>query len=233
MPSLTVPGETPIRIRILRDLDYDRGTALQQEAVASLKADPGAIETLFLVEHRPVITLGRSGDGSNLVVAAEELERLGIAYREIGRGGDITYHGPGQWTVYPILRLENFCKDLHRYMRMLEEVTILFLARYGISGIRVGGKTGVWIGGDPKPVKLAAVGVAVSRWISFHGTAVNISPDLDAFRKLMTPCGISSSEGGVTSLADLLNRNCDMEEAARNWVECFCGVFPYAAGGKG
>ncbi|MBN2713989.1 MAG: lipoyl(octanoyl) transferase LipB, partial [Planctomycetes bacterium] len=192
-------GKT-LELKIARDIPFEEALHWQEEAVKELKASPEAREKLFLVEHRPVITLGRSGDGSCLRVDKAGLAARGIEYHETGRGGDVTYHGPGQWTVYPILRLEDFCRDLHRYMRMLEEMTIRFLAKYGLEGIRVEGKTGAWVrsrNGEGVPLKVAAVGVGVRNWISFHGTAVNIKPDLSAFRELMVPCGIPAGEGGV------------------------------------
>lgn len=192
-----------VRIRRLCGVGYDDGVALQRRLLETMRADPAVPGALLLVEHTPVVTLGRSGDGSHLRWSREELAARGIDYHEVGRGGDITYHGPGQWTVYPILRLDRFCKDLHRYMRLLEAVVIHYLAGHGIQSGRREGKTGVWVGRD----KLAAVGVAVSRWVSWHGVAINIDPDLSCFTEPMTPCGIAPGEGGVTSLARCLGHD--------------------------
>lgn len=220
-----------LRVRIERGLPYDTALAMQLEWVNELKRDPHARPVLLMVEHTPVITLGRSTAPASLTASRDRLHALGIEVYESRRGGDVTYHGPGQWTAYPILRLKEICPDLHRYMRMLEEVTIRFLAGRGIKGVRVDGKTGVWVeGGEQRtvPRKIAAVGIAVTGWISYHGTAVNITPDLAPFRDLMVPCGIDVREGGVTSLAELTERDydeTDMHTAAQDWINGFADVF--------
>ncbi|MCC8190361.1 MAG: lipoyl(octanoyl) transferase LipB [Planctomycetes bacterium] len=185
-----------------RQLAYDEGVSRQRSHLALMAADPSAPGTIIMAEHQPVITCGRSGDGSNLLVSPDQLAKAGIDYRQSGRGGDVTYHGPGQWTVYPILRLAWFDRDLHRYLRLLEECVIRFLLRYGIQGVRRPGLTGVWVDGG----KVAAVGVAVSRWITWHGVAVNIDPDLGCFHQFMHPCGITADRGSVASLASLTGR---------------------------
>lgn len=186
--------------------------------------DASVPDHLLLVEHLPVITCGRSGDGRHLLAKPEELAAKGIEYKPVRRGGDITYHGPGQWTVYPVVRLDHFGRDLHRYLRMLEESVILFLSRRGIKGERRKNLTGVWVERN----KIAAVGVAVNRWIAWHGFAVNIQPDLSAFHALIVPCGIAAGSGGVTSLSALTGNKYDMEEIGRELIAAFADTCSYA-----
>lgn len=219
----------PLSVSIHRGIGYEEALAWQMEALEQLKLDETAAERLFVVEHKPVITLGRSGDGSSLLSDTEALKAAGIEFHEARRGGDVTYHGPGQWTLYPILRMDHIGRDLHKYMRRLEDVTIDFLRGFDLEGIRVEGKTGVWLK-EPALAKITAVGVAVSRWITFHGTAINIQPDLSIFRKFMVPCGIAAAEGGVTSLKELLQQDLDMMEMAEKLIASFCRVFPYERG---
>jgi len=154
---------------------------------------------LITCQHLPVFTLGKSGNRNHLLVSNEELEKNNISFYENNRGGDITYHGPGQLVVYPILDLETFFTDIHRYMRMLEESVILTLNDYGISAGRLAGQTGVWFDGDNpvKARKIAAMGVKTSRWVSMHGLAFNIEASLDHF-KMIVPCGIADK--AVTSM---------------------------------
>jgi lipoyl(octanoyl) transferase len=223
-----MPAIRQLEVEISSGVAYETALRWQEETVAELKKNPSVTEKLFLVEHTPTVTLGRSGDGSFLKLSPEELATRGIGYFPTRRGGDVTYHGPGQWTVYPVLRLENFCKDLHRYMRLLEELVIRFLDIYDIEGIRVPGKTGVWVRrADGRVDKLAAIGVAVSGWISYHGVAININPDLSLFNECIVPCGISPAEGGVTSLAELLKPCPDMAETADQIIGAFAEVFPF------
>lgn len=198
----------PVRSRVLHSLPYDEGVELQRSLLAEVAGDPSRPGEVLFVEHRPVITCGRSGDGSNLLVDKNELSAQGIDFFPAGRGGDVTYHGPGQWTVYPILRLDWYRRDLHHYLRLLEECVIRFLALYGIEGGRREGLTGAWVGGG----KVAAVGVAVSRWVTWHGFALNINTDSSCFTRYMHPCGIQASQGSVASLAGLLGRELGMEE---------------------
>ena len=160
------------RILVYKGISYSRALEIQQQQLQRLKRDPAAAEVIIFCEHRPVITLGRSGDGSFLLSSVADIRNAGVEFLKVPRGGDITYHGTGQWTVYPILRLERFCKDLHRYMRLIEEGVICALQDYGIAGGRREGLTGVWVGRE----KICAVGVAVSRWISWHGFAFNVQP---------------------------------------------------------
>jgi lipoyl(octanoyl) transferase len=175
---------------------YADGLRLQEDRVEAVRAGVSP-EALFLLEHDPVITLGRNAHGENVVASAETLERLGITVAECGRGGDVTYHGPGQLVGYPIVNLAPDRKDVWKYVRNLEEALIRTLAAFGIEGGRKEGLTGVWVG----PAKVAAIGVRVSRWITSHGFALNVTTDLEHF-KTIVPCGIRNY--GVTSLERLL-----------------------------
>lgn len=160
-----------------------------------------AIETenhLLFVEHPHVYTLGKSGDISNLLLNEEQLKTKGATFYKINRGGDITYHGPGQIVGYPILDLENFFTDIHKYLRVLEEIIILTLAEYGIKTERSPGETGVWLDvGTPFARKICALGVRASRWVTMHGFALNVNADLGYFDNII-PCGIKGK--AVTSL---------------------------------
>lgn len=212
-----------LRVLVRRDLPYAEGLALQQETLKFLRADPDAAETLIFAEHRPVVTLGRTGNPAHLRLSEAALAAQGVEFHRITRGGDITYHGPGQWTMYPILRLGTFCRDLHRYMHLLEEMVIRFLDGHGVRAGRRDINTGVWVGRN----KLCAVGIACSAWISWHGCAVNIQPDLRNFTDLIMPCGISPADGGVTSLARETGKEYDMEAERERLTAAFTAVFPY------
>lgn len=198
-------------------VEYDEGVALQERI--HLARQEGLVpDMLLLLEHPPVITLGRGAHAGNLLADPEQLERRGVAVRESARGGDITYHGPGQLVGYPIFDLNGHGKDVHRYLRGVEEALILALARFGINGERAAGLTGVWVGME----KVAAIGVGVRRWVTWHGFALNISTDLDAF-SLIVPCGIR--DRGVTSLERLLNRPVPEGEVADAIIAGFREVF--------
>jgi len=152
----------------------------------------------LFVEHPHVYTLGKSGDLSNLLLSEQQLESKGARFYKINRGGDITYHGPGQIVGYPILDLDNFFTDIHKYLRFLEEVIILTLADYGVASGRSPGETGVWLGvGTPFARKICAMGVRASRWVTMHGFALNVNADLGYFDNII-PCGIRGKS--VTSL---------------------------------
>ena len=184
----------------------------------------GAIDdTLLLVEHPHVLTLGVRGDGgrSHILAAPELLRARGVEVHEAGRGGDITYHGPGQVVGYPIVSLKPDRQDVHRYVRDLEDVLIRTSGDYGIAAGRVEGLTGVWVGSE----KLAAIGVRIARWVTSHGFAFNVTTDLEYFN-LIVPCGIG--DRGVTSLARLLGRAIDRREVEDHIVAHFCGVFDRA-----
>ena len=153
---------------------------------------------LLFVEHDPVYTLGKSGDFENLLLSENQLEAKGITFYKINRGGDITFHGPGQVVAYPILDLDNFFTDIHKYLRFLEEAVILTLADYGLKAGRSDGETGVWLGvGTPFARKICAMGIRASRWVTMHGLALNVNTDLGYFDHII-PCGIRGK--GVTSL---------------------------------
>jgi lipoyl(octanoyl) transferase len=183
-----------LEIRRLGVVRYDDALALQRALVEERRADR-IPDLLVLLQHPAVITLGVKGDGgrANIVASAARLADLGIGVHETGRGGDVTYHGPGQIVGYPILDLRPDRCDVHRYVRDVEEVMIRVCADYGVSAGRIKGLTGAWVGAE----KIGAIGVRISRWITSHGFAFNVSTNLDHF-KLIVPCGIS--DRGVTSL---------------------------------
>jgi lipoyl(octanoyl) transferase len=200
-------------------MPYAEALALQRELVEERRA--GRIgDALLLVEHPHVLTLGVRGDGgrSHILAPAERLAALDVAVHEAGRGGDITYHGPGQLVGYPIIDLKPDRCDVHRYVRDLEEVLIRVAADHGIRADRLSGLTGVWVGGE----KLAAIGVRIARWITSHGFALNVSTDLDFF-KLIVPCGIT--DRGVTSLTAQLGRPLDWKAVEDQVVSHFAEVF--------
>ena len=165
---------------------------------------------LLFCEHPHVYTLGKSGDEKNLLVNEDYLNSRGATFHKINRGGDITYHGPGQIVGYPILDLDNFFTDIHKYLRFLEEAVILTLKDYGLESERSPGETGVWFDvGTPKARKICALGVKSSRWVTMHGFAFNINSDLSYFGNII-PCGIADKK--VTSLEKELEREIDFEE---------------------
>jgi lipoyl(octanoyl) transferase len=217
--STGTPSRSEVEVRRLGLIPYADALALQRELVEERRA--GRIgDLLLLVEHPHVLTLGVRGDGgrSHILASAEALASRSIDVHETGRGGDITYHGPGQLVGYPIIDLKPDRCDVHRYVRDLEEVLIRVAADYGIEAGRVPGLTGVWVGGG----KLAAIGVRIARWITSHGFALNVTTDLEYFN-LIVPCGIA--EGGVTSLAALLGRRVDREDVEDRVVQHFSDVF--------
>jgi len=179
---------------------------------------------LLFVEHRPVYTLGKSGNIENVLIDEEMRSAKGIEFFRTNRGGDITYHGPGQIVGYPILDLEKFYTDIGKYLRNIEEVAILTLADYGIKGDRSSGETGVWI--DPeikgRERKICAIGVRTSRWITMHGFAFNVNTDLSHFNYII-PCGINNKQ--VTSLEKELDRKIDIEEVKERLRKNFEKVF--------
>ena len=179
---------------------------------------------LFFVEHNPVYTLGKSGAISNVLISAEEREEKGIEFFKINRGGDITFHGPGQLVGYPIIDLEKFKTDLGWYLRSLEEVIIRTMADYNLKGERSAGETGVWmdatIPGSER--KICAMGIRSSRWITMHGWAFNVNTDLNYFNNII-PCGIENKQ--VTSLQKELGKQLDMEEVKAKVLQNFKNVF--------
>ena len=178
----------------------------------------------LFVEHPHVYTLGKSGDIENLLVDEQYLEQKGATFYKINRGGDITYHGPGQIVGYPILDLDNFFTDIHKYLRLLEEMVILTLAEYGLKGERSKGETGVWLDvGTPFARKICAMGVRASRWVTMHGFALNVNADLGYF-DLMIPCGIKGK--AVTSLnVELGQQEVPMGEVKEKLQKHFSELF--------
>ncbi len=206
-------------VRRLGRVPYAEALALQRQLVIE-RRDGRVGDLLLLVEHPHVLTLGVRGDGgrSHILAADELLASRGVEVHEAGRGGDVTYHGPGQLVGYPILDLNPDRRDVHRYVRDLEEVLIRLLDDYGVSAGRVAGLTGVWVGDD----KVAAIGVRIARWITSHGFALNVTTDLSYF-DLIVPCGIA--DRGVTSMERLLNRPVDHREVEDRLVQRFTEVF--------
>lgn len=178
----------------------------------------------IFVEHPHVYTLGKSGDMSNLLLNQQQLAAKGASFYKINRGGDITYHGPGQVVGYPLLDLDNFFTDIHKYLRFLEEVIILVLAEYGILGTRSEGETGVWLDvGTPFARKICAMGVRASRWVTMHGFALNVNADLGYFDNII-PCGIRGK--AVTSMqVELKVEKIDQEEVKRKILFYFSQLF--------
>jgi len=177
----------------------------------------------FFVEHQHVYTLGKNGSESNVLLNTSQLETKKIAYYHTNRGGDSTYHGPGQIVGYPILDLDNFFTDIHKYMRNLEEVIIKTIATYGLKGERSQGETGVWLEiGTPKARKICAMGVHTSRWVTMHGFALNVNTDISYFDGII-PCGITDK--GVTSLANELGKEIDEFEVKKTILNYFSKVF--------
>jgi len=178
---------------------------------------------LLFVEHYPVFTLGKSGDINNLLTNKEFLTENKIEFFKTNRGGDITFHGPGQIVVYPILDLDNFFTDIHKYLRTLEEVIIATLSDYGILGFRIDGQTGVWVGKDKFPAqKICAFGVRASRWVTMHGMSLNVNTNLDYF-KYIVPCGINDK--GVTSIKEELGRKVLLSEVKKRIARHFINFF--------
>jgi lipoyl(octanoyl) transferase len=211
--------ERTLDVRHLGVVPYGEALALQRTLVEQRRA--GLIgDTLLLLEHPHVITLGVRGDGgrSHLLATPETLAARGVEVHETGRGGDITYHGPGQLVGYPVFDLRPDRCDVHRYVRDLEEVLIRTASDYGIEARRIAGLTGVWVGDG----KVAAIGVRIARWITSHGFALNVTTDLDYF-KLIVPCGIA--DRGVTSFSRLLDRHIAMAEVGSRVAEHFANVF--------
>jgi len=215
MEKVTVP----FHVRRLGVVPYGEGLTIQQELVAARKADR-IPDQLLLLEHPPVITLGAKvkDDRSHVLASEQALDDAGVEVFEAGRGGDVTYHGPGQLVGYPIIDLRPDRCDVHRYVRDLEQVMIATAAAFGVTAGRVDGLTGAWVGQD----KLAAIGVRISRWITSHGFAFNVATDLSHF-SLIVPCGIQ--DRGVTSLGRLLGRAPAMKTVEDAVLSAFASVF--------
>ena len=224
------PGQNRrVLVRPLGLVAYESAWAYQEELLASTllikKANRDAPVNpaptpnyLLLCEHPPVYTLGKSGKPEHLLLDEAGLARHGATFHRVNRGGDITYHGPGQLVGYPIFDLDNFFPDIHRYLRVLEEAVIRTLAEYGLAAGRIAGLTGVWLDaapGAPHPRKICALGVKCSRWVTMHGFALNVNTDLAYFTHII-PCGIDDK--AVTSLQQELGRPVPLAEVAARLV---------------
>lgn len=214
-------------------ISYKEGLIIQNAIHKSLveskkktAADYVSEQTIILCEHAPVYTLGKSGKLDNLLYSEQELIAKGIEYFETNRGGDITYHGPGQIVGYPIFDMDFFYHDVHRYVRDVEEVIIRTLMEYSLDGFRVDGLTGVWVNGNEKGNmnKICAIGIHMSRWVTLHGFAFNINTDLNYFRGII-PCGIVEIGKSVTSLDKELGRKIDINEVKEIIINKFEEVF--------
>ena len=177
---------------------------------------------LILTEHNPVYTIGKSGDMSNLLLSANQLKDKEIEFFKINRGGDITFHGPGQIMGYPILDLDNFFTDINIYLRSLENTIIDTLRLYDISGFTIKGETGVWVNKDEKLKKICAFGIRASRWVTMHGFSLNVNTDLDKFNYII-PCGITDK--GVTSISEIKNEIIDIDKLKERIIESFAKNF--------
>ncbi|MEM7186073.1 MAG: lipoyl(octanoyl) transferase LipB [Bacteroidota bacterium] len=223
-----------VEVRDLGHKDYKETWEYQEELFSGIldikkrnRREDLTLETpnyFLFVEHPHVYTLGKSGDMDNLLVSEEKLAEIGATFYKINRGGDITYHGPGQIVGYPILDLENFFTDIHKYLRFLEEMVILTLAEYGLKAERSKGETGVWLDvGTPFARKICAMGVRASRWVTMHGFALNINSNLGYFDH-MIPCGIRGK--AVTSLnVELGKAEVPVSEVKEKLLKHFTALF--------
>jgi len=208
--TIRLPGLAPYK-EALR-LQRERRTAVEEGRLGN---------ALFLLEHAPVITLGRNHHPENLLRTPQEFRALGIDVCETDRGGDVTYHGPGQVVAYPVLNLNFWNPSIRAYLRALEEVLIRQLASYDLSGERVEGYTGVWVGGE----KVAAIGIGIHNWITSHGIALNVDPDMSRF-ELIVPCGIADKP--VTSLKALLGHTPPIQQVMDDFERSFRAHFETA-----
>ena len=202
-------------------IEYAAALEVQREVVERRKRDE-APDHLLLVEHPHVITLGRNGQRENLLAAEEHLQRAGVAFYPTDRGGDITYHGPGQLVGYPILGLKHWKRDVVAYLRALEQVLIDALGEFGIAAGRAEGMTGVWVEAPTGPAKIAAIGVHISRWVTSHGFALNVTTDLSYFQYII-PCGLAGKP--VTSMKRLLGADPGRERVLSAVVRQFGRTF--------
>jgi len=216
-----------VAIKELGRLAYQEAWAIQEalfDEIVAIKLENRKLDAshqkltpnyLLFCEHPPVYTLGKSGTAAHLLASEATLRAQGVSLYTTNRGGDITYHGPGQLVVYPILDLENFFMDIHRYLRLLEEAVIATLKDFGLLGGRIQGLTGVWIDCEdgPREYKVCAMGVRTSRWVTMHGLALNINTDLRYFDQII-PCGIQDKK--VTSMAAALGAQQDLQTVAQN-----------------
>lgn len=198
-------------------LDYALAWEMQRKLWQARGAGRLA-DVLLLVEHPPTYTIGRAGGDHHLLASEQELKARGAQLFHIDRGGDVTYHGPGQLVGYPIMNLDHLYKDVHRYLRDLEEAIILTLKSYGLKGHRINGLTGVWV----ENRKLASIGIKVSRWVTMHGFALNVATDMSYFSQII-PCGIWGRE--MASIENLLNTPPSLWQVAEHFIIYFGQVF--------
>ena len=224
-----------VHFQDLGSIDYKEAWDFQEELFAATiqlkikkrngESNADTVNHLLFCEHPHVYTLGKSGKESHLLVQGEDLDAINATYYKINRGGDITYHGPGQLVAYPIFDLEYFFTDIHKYMRYLEEAVIKTIADYGVVGARVEGLTGVWIDGETENArKICAMGVKSSRWVTMHGIGFNVNSDLSYFKNIV-PCGIEDK--AVTSLRNELNREVSMDEVKQKLKHYLAEIFEY------
>ncbi|MBL7069410.1 MAG: lipoyl(octanoyl) transferase LipB [Candidatus Omnitrophica bacterium] len=199
-------------------IEYSKAYGLQRELVWKRKL--GLIrDTIILAEHKPVFTIGRRGSKSNLLVREGWLKDRGLELVRTDRGGDITFHGPGQLVLYPVIDLAGFEKDLHLYIRNLEGVIIGFLLSYGVSSMRISGATGVWIESD---TKIGSIGIGVTRWVTYHGLSVNVNTPLEYY-DMINSCGLESCK--MTSLSSVLENYVNILEAKERLIQSFFEIF--------
>ena len=223
---MTEPSRKTVYGCPLGRVPYEPAWTLQRELkdrlLSARTCDEQLPDFLLLVEHPPVYTMGKSGHDHHLLLDAEQRSEQGIEYFEIGRGGDITFHGPGQLVAYFIIDLNRYYRDLHRFMRDLEEIVIRTLQSWDITGYRVPGRTGVWVGQTGQEKKICAFGIRCSRWITMHGLALNVNTDLTFYDHII-PCGIA--DRGVTSLSAELHQAIDLPAVYHSLCHNFGVVF--------
>ena len=206
-----IESSAACRIDDIGIVDYLLAYERQKDAVQSVIA--GGTNTLIICEHPPVFTLGRLATEENILLSKDAIEKKGIRILRIDRGGEVTFHGPGQIVAYPIFQLNHFGKDLRLYMAKLEQVTIDLLQHFGIVANRIEGQRGIWAGKK----KIASIGIGVRKWVSFHGMAVNVNTDLNFF-SMIKPCGLNVE---MTSMAELLGSGMDLSDVKRKMIHCF------------
>jgi lipoyl(octanoyl) transferase len=207
----------PLLVSDIGRTNYADAWKLQQQ-IHLLRQSAALEDILLLTEHEHVYTFGKGSDNNHLLASDEELKADGMEVYHIDRGGDVTYHGPGQLVGYPILDLNNYFLDVHRYLRSIEEVIIQALAKFGILAGREKEMTGVWVQGE----KIAALGVKISRWVTMHGFALNVNTDLTKFNRII-PCGIFHK--GVTSMQRILNKEVSIQSVQKELVQSFVNIF--------
>ncbi|GIW47207.1 MAG: octanoyltransferase [Deltaproteobacteria bacterium] len=206
-----------VRVCRLGTIHYREALELQMSLLEKrFKGEIG--DVLLLLEHPPTFTIGRGGKNTHLLVNREELARRGIHFEAVSRGGDITYHGPGQLVGYPIVDLGSINRDIYSFLRNLEETIIIALGNFGLKARRIKGLTGVWV--DNK--KIASIGIGIKRWITYHGFALNVNTDLSYFN-MIVPCGMQDVE--ITSIKELLGKDINMKEVEDSIVDAFAKVF--------